>query len=156
MAKFLLVFHQFETSTSENIWGCVTEAVAPACMQVGVDMQGAAEQLGAFWQRSADVWAQLQEHCHRDGGKTVAVVTHSPLISAMLCHCLGLGSSDLSLFRTGGGSITIIDFPDVSQGDGLSHGVVRCTNFTAHLGRWAVPVTRDDVEYAVCGIDGCF
>ena len=126
------------------------------CMQVGVDVAGAAEQLGAFWQRSADAWAQLQEHCHRGGGKTVAVVTHSPLISAMLCHCLGLGPSNLSLFRTGGGSVTIIDFPDVAQGDGLSHGVVRCTNFTAHLGRWAVPVTRDDVEYAVCGVDGCF
>jgi broad specificity phosphatase PhoE len=123
---------------------------------VAADVQGATEHLGAFWQRSADAWAQLQEHCHRNGGKTVAVVTHSPLISAMLCHCLGLGSSDLSLFRTGGGSITIIDFPDVAQGDELSHGVVRCTNFTAHLGRWAVPVTRDDVEYAVCGIDGCF
>ena len=25
-------------------------------------------------------------------------------------------------------------------------GVVQCTNFTAHLGRWAVPVTRDDAE----------
>ncbi|BDA42581.1 probable phosphoglycerate mutase GpmB at N-terminal half [Coccomyxa sp. Obi] len=124
--------------------------------EVGADVAGAAEPLDAFWRRSADAWRQLQVEAHRDGGKAVAVVTHSPLISAMLCHCLGLGSSDLSLFRTGGGSITIIDFPDVAQAEGLAHGIVRCTNFTAHLGRWAVPVTRDDVEYAVCGIDGCF
>lgn len=126
-------------------------------VQVGAGISGAAESLDAFWRRSADAWDQLQVEAHRDGGKTVAVVTHSPLISAMLCHCLGLGSTDLSLFRTGGGSITIIDFPDVAQAEGLAHGIVRCTNFTAHLGRWAVPVTRDDsVEYAVCGIDGCF
>lgn len=45
---------------------------------------------------------------------------------------------------------------DVAQGDTMHDGVVQCTNFTAHLGRWAVPVTRDDAEYAVCGIDGCF
>lgn len=125
-------------------------------VQVTADMLGAAEQLDAFWRRSASVWAHLQAECHKGGGKTVAVVTHSPLISAMLCHCLGLGSADLSLFRTGGGSLTIIDFPNVAAGDGMRDGIFRCTNFSAHLGRWAVPVTRDDVEYAVCGIDGCF
>ena len=45
---------------------------------------------------------------------------------------------------------------DVAQADTMHAGVIQCTNFTAHLGRWAVPVTRDDAEYAVCGIDGCF
>lgn len=76
--------------------------------------------------------------------------------SGILCHCLDLGAAELSTFRTAGGSVTVVDFPDVAAGDQLRHGVVRCTNFTAHLGRWAVPVTREDVEYAVCGIDGCF
>ena len=34
---------------------------------------------------------------------------------------------------------------------------VRCTNYTAHLGRWSVPVTREEGEMeGVCGIDGCF
>ena len=61
------------------------------------------------------------------------------------------------LFRTSSGSITVLDFPYISEGGPQVAGVVRCTNYTAHLGRWAVPVTRDDsVEYAVCGIDGCF
>ena len=45
---------------------------------------------------------------------------------------------------------------DVAQADTMHKGVVQCTNYTAHLGRWAVPVTRDDSEYAMCGIDGCF
>ncbi len=35
----------------------------------------------------------------------------------------------------------------------------RCVNYTAHLGRWAIPVTRDAEDMGddkVCGIDGCF
>lgn len=31
----------------------------------------------------------------------------------------------------------------------------RCHNYTAHLGRWAVPISLD-TETLVCGIDGCF
>lgn len=46
----------------------------------------------------------------------------------------------------------MIDFPD---GPKLGGGVLRCANYSAHLGRWAVPVTMDDWEL-VCGIDGCF
>ncbi|CAA6660729.1 unnamed protein product [Spirodela intermedia] len=37
-----------------------------------------------------------------------------------------------------GGSISVIDFPDGPRG----RGVVRCVNYTAHLGRWSIPVTR--------------
>ncbi|CAO2143285.1 unnamed protein product [Urochloa humidicola] len=36
------------------------------------------------------------------------------------------------------GSISVIDFPDGPKG----RGVVRCTNYTAHLGRWSIPITR--------------
>lgn len=47
-----------------------------------------------------------------------------------------------------------IDLPDASR---PSYGIVRCVNYTAHLGRWAIPVTRDDLDSEkVCGIDGCF
>ncbi|WIA41410.1 hypothetical protein OEZ86_004993 [Tetradesmus obliquus] len=60
------------------------------------------------------------------------------------------GLEDLGEFwyRTG---VSIIDFPDGAR----SGGVMRCLNYTAHLGRWAVPITRDDMDM-VCGIDGCF
>lgn len=34
--------------------------------------------------------------------------------------------------------------------------VCRCHNYTAALGRWSVPISRDDQEMLVCGIDGCF
>ena len=121
------------------------------------DAGAAAESLEAFWERTGRVWEQLQGSCHEADGCTVVAVTHSAVISAILCRCLGMGAAGLSLFRTSSGSVTVLDFPDVAAcGDALVAGIVRCTNYTAHLGRWAVPVTRDDVEYAVCGIDGCF
>lgn len=56
-------------------------------------------------------------------------------------------------FDTGG--VTIIDFPDGVVSPSGVPGVLRCLNYTAHLGRWAVPITRDDLE-GLCGIDGCF
>ncbi|CAL5219736.1 g1633 [Coccomyxa viridis] len=124
--------------------------------EVSADASGAAEPVDAFWERCGRAWSMLQAAAHEDGGKTVAVVTHSSVISGILCRSLEMGPADLSLFRTGGGSITLIGFPGVAQADTMHKGVIQCTNFTAHLGRWAVPVTRDDAEYAVCGIDGCF
>ena len=41
--------------------------------------------------------------------------------------------------RTSSGSITVLDFPYISEGGALVAGVVRCTNYTAHLGRWGGP-----------------
>ena len=83
-----------------------------------------------------------------------------PNLAHMMRHSNGTKGPHcacLRLFRTSSGSVTVLDFPYISEGGPLVAGVVRCTNYTAHLGRWAVPVTRDDsVEYAVCGIDGCF
>ena len=50
--------------------------------------------------------------------------------------------------------MTIIEFPfgNVSE----QNGSIRCINYTAHLGRWAIPVTRENLEDMVCGLDGCF
>ena len=60
---------------------------------------GAAEPVGAFWARCGAAWGRLQAAAHEGGGQTVAVVTHSPVISALLCHCLGLTPAALNLFR---------------------------------------------------------
>ena len=51
-----------------------------------------------------------------------------------------------------GGGVTIIDFPEKPT---KTNGILRCSNYSAHLGRWAIPVTRDNLD-EVCGIDGCF
>ena len=82
-----------------------------ACLQVTADASGAAEPVDAFWERCGRAWSMLQAAAHEEGGKTVAVVTHSSVISGILCRCLELGPADLSLFRTGGGSLSLIGFP---------------------------------------------
>jgi hypothetical protein len=48
--------------------------------------------------------------------------------------------------------VCVVDFPDGAVGGA---GNIRACNYTAHLGRWSVPITPEDME-AVCGIDGCF
>ncbi|CAI5471972.1 unnamed protein product [Closterium sp. Yama58-4] len=92
--------------------------------------------------------------------ETVIVVGHETVFQAMLASCLKLPHDALGSFRLDPGSITVVDFPDgvgepkdsnESDNKGNSaaeiaagvvgQGVVRCINYTAHLGRWAVPVT---------------
>ena len=96
-------------------------------MQVAADASGAAESVDVFSERCGRAWERLQAAAHEGGARTVAVVTHSSVISGILCRCLGMGPADLSLFRTGGGSITLIGFPGALAGDGpcsnrLIHG----------------------------------
>jgi hypothetical protein len=72
---------------------------AATTAQVGAEAGGAAEPVGEFWARCGAAWEHLQAAAHERGGQTVAVVTHSPVISALLCHCLGLTPAALNLFR---------------------------------------------------------
>jgi len=84
-------------------------------------------------------------------------VGHAAVMSALICHALGLGPEALPLFRFDNGGVSILDFPDGTHtpAPGGGYGNIRTLNYTAHLGRWAVPITRDDLD-GVCGIDGCF
>lgn len=180
----------------------------PPPTQVASEAEGAAEPLAQFWERAGGVWHSAATAAHAPGGRTIALVAHSAIVSAMLCRCLGLGPERLSLFRSapgrsapplstacartrllkhaqarralalaclssglrpftlgcalsrmhrlpaaslepsvagGRGSVTVIEFPDVAAAAGaagidapeaaaLSAGVVRCANYTAHLG----------------------
>jgi probable phosphoglycerate mutase len=56
----------------------------------------------------------------------------------MISHCLNLSSSSITSFRLDSGSVSVIDLPDGPEG----RAVVRCVNYTAHLGRWSVPITK--------------
>eukprot|EP00891_Asterochloris_glomerata_P007803 jgi/Astpho2/7803/Aster-06094 len=102
------------------------------------------EPLSSLWERVLRAWKQVLEAAQAQGGQTVAVVGHSGVIAAMLCMCLGLGQDRVSMFRSDCGGMTIIEFPfgDVSE----QNGSIRCINYTAHLGRWAIPVTRENLE----------
>eukprot|EP00246_Nothoceros_aenigmaticus_P009021 TRINITY_DN24315_c0_g1_i1.p1 TRINITY_DN24315_c0_g1~~TRINITY_DN24315_c0_g1_i1.p1 ORF type:complete len:218 (-),score=36.90 TRINITY_DN24315_c0_g1_i1:360-1013(-) len=103
-----------------------------------------AEKLTEFWERSGTAWENvLKELGAEDAGsgsikKNLVVVAHEVVHAAILGHCLSLTQSFLGSFNLDTGSISVIDFPDGPS----SKGVVRCLNYTAHLGRWAVPVTK--------------
>eukprot|EP00850_Spirogloea_muscicola_P010808 SM000065S20157 [mRNA] locus=s65:72480:76395:- [translate_table: standard] len=71
-------------------------------------------------------------------GRSLVVVGHELVHTAMLGHCLDLTQACVGSFHLDPGSVSVIDFPDGPTGK----GVVRCLNYTAHLGRWSVPVTR--------------
>jgi broad specificity phosphatase PhoE len=107
------------------------------------DIPGA-ESLSLLWNRAGRTWQalldevkNLPEKDESNPEKTVVVVGHEAVHVAMLGHCLQLTQACLGSFHLDTGSLSVIDLPDGP----LGQGVVRCWNYTAHLGRWAVPVT---------------
>lgn len=103
-----------------------------------------AESLSSLWERAGEAWqAVLNELGNTSDSeeakeRTVVVVSHPTVHISMLGHCLGLTQASLGSFHLDTGSLSVVDFPDGASG----RGIVRCLNYTAHLGRWAVPVTR--------------
>eukprot|EP00249_Psilotum_nudum_P017125 c26174_g1_i1 orf=90-2144(+) len=101
------------------------------------------EKLSVLWERAGYAWQTVTENLGKlekglDEERNVVVVGHEIVHISMLGHCLGLKTASIGSFRLDTGSLSVIDFPDGPSGK----GVVRCLNYTAHLGRWAVPVTR--------------
>lgn len=78
--------------------------------------------------------------------KIVVTVGHPAMHIALMAHCLNLTKDWTASFHLDAGSISVVDFPDGPTG----RGVIRCINYTAHLGRWSIPITRstaDDEEF---------
>lgn len=96
--------------------------------------------LEGLWAQSKDAWqALLNELPHDTTSDVVLVAVGHPVIHlALICRCLNLTMEYMSSFHLDDGSISVIDFPDGPKG----RGVIRCTNYTAHLGRWSIPITR--------------
>lgn len=93
-----------------------------------------------FWNQSKKAWKSLL-HKLSDETETeenLVAVGHPVAHIAFLCHCLKLGPEWMGAFHLDTGSVSVIDFPDGPAG----RGIVRCINYTAHLGRWSIPVTR--------------
>ena len=125
-------------------------------MQVrGTPSPSDAEPLQDLMKRVKPVWDEALKAATDGGPHTVVISTHSTIVAAMLCMCLELPHSRMSTFRTDPGSISILEMPFATSGN--NQVVVRCINYTAHLGRWSVPITRDDPDSdTLCGIEGCF
>ncbi|ONI01067.1 hypothetical protein PRUPE_6G119800 [Prunus persica] len=103
---------------------------------------------GAVWEQSERAWQSLLNEVADEAKseKVVVAVGHPALHIALMGHCLHLTKEWLGSFHLDAGSITVIDFPDGPNG----RGVIRCINYTAHLGRWSIPITRstlDDEEF---------
>lgn len=102
----------------------------------------------SLWDQSGKAWKHLLYELSKgsDPDNVVIAVGHPALHIAMMGHCLNLTKEWLGSFHLNAGSISVIDFPDGPSG----RGVIRCINYTAHLGRWSIPITRStqaDEEY---------
>jgi probable phosphoglycerate mutase len=100
------------------------------------------QKLKTLWAQSEEAWQALVNKLADDDAaesdRVVVAVGHPAIHLALLCRCLNLTREYMPSFHLDDGSISVIDFPDGPKGK----GVVRCTNYTAHLGRWSIPITR--------------
>ncbi|CAM0874315.1 unnamed protein product [Alopecurus aequalis] len=98
--------------------------------------------LHTLWAQSEEAWQALVKELPDDDAaesdRVVVAVGHPAIHLALICRCLNLSMEYMASFHLDDGSISVIDFPDGPKGG----GVVRCTNYTAHLGRWSVPITK--------------
>lgn len=102
----------------------VLEASCAALQLQGLPLHDTVERLDTFWARVGQAWEAVQAACQSSAeqhqgsggiGHSVVVVTHGSVISAMLCHALGLDQEGLSRWRMDSGGVTVIDFPDVQD-----------------------------------------
>ncbi|KAK4856941.1 hypothetical protein QYF36_022910 [Acer negundo] len=102
------------------------------------------ELLSKLWNQSAKAWQSLLTELSDESEpeKIVVVVCHPAVHIALMGHCLNLSKEWMGSFHLDAGSISVIDFPDGPS----SGGIIRCINYTAHLGRWSIPITRSTVD----------
>ncbi|KAL1323518.1 hypothetical protein HN51_033828 [Arachis hypogaea] len=92
-----------------------------------------------LWDQSGKAWQSLLDEISDESSEGVLVaVAHPAIHIALMGHCLNLTKEWLGSFHLDEGSVSVLDFPDGPKG----RGVIRCINYTAHLGRWSIPITR--------------
>nr|GMD24153.1 probable 2-carboxy-D-arabinitol-1-phosphatase [Ipomoea batatas] len=106
------------------------------------------ETTSSLWDQSQAAWKRLLQELSHGGEEdsVVVAVGHPAAHIAMMGHCLNLTKEWMGSFHLDAGSISVVDFPDGASG----RGIIRCINYTAHLGRWSIPITRstlDDEEF---------
>lgn len=97
-----------------------------------------------LWSQSGKAWQSLLKELadESDPEKIVVVVGDPMALIALTGHCLNLTKEWMGSFHLDAGSISVIDFPDGPFG----RGIIRCINYTAHLGRWSIPITRSTAD----------
>ncbi|KAK2380144.1 2-carboxy-D-arabinitol-1-phosphatase [Trifolium repens] len=97
-----------------------------------------------LWDQSGNAWKSLLDEISDESksGEVIVAVSHPAIHIGLIAHCLNLTKEWLGSFHLDAGSISVLDFPDGPKGS----GVIRCINYTAHLGRWSIPITRPTTE----------
>ncbi|XP_058768341.1 probable 2-carboxy-D-arabinitol-1-phosphatase [Vicia villosa] len=99
-----------------------------------------------LWDQSGKAWQSLLDEISDESksGEIVVAVSHAAIHIGLMAHCLNLTKEWLGSFHLDAGSVSVLDFPDGPKG----RGVIRCINYTAHLGRWSIPITKptEDVQ----------
>lgn len=124
------------------------EAVEIPLLQPGWSNVYDNEVIAKLWNQSSKAWNSLLDELSNESElQKIVVVVGNPMVHiALVGHCLNLTKKWIGSFHLDDGSISVIDFPDGPSG----RGVIRCINYTAHLGRWSIPITRstqDDEEF---------
>ena len=92
-----------------------------------------------LWDQSGKAWRSLLDEISDESRPedVLVVVAHPAIHIALMGQCLNLTKEWLGSFHLDAGSVSVLDFPDGAKG----RGVIRCINYTAHLGRWSIPIT---------------
>ena len=86
------------------------------------------ESINSVWVRAVDSWNEICSELKPED--TALVVAHDAVNKTILCHLLGLSSSDIWIVKQGNGGVTIVDLSDEpSQPE-----IMSCLNLTSHLG----------------------
>lgn len=116
------------------------DATELPCLQSGFLNGYKYEVKTEIWDQLGQAWKSLlQELSTESESENIVVAVGHPVAHiALMGHCLNLTKEWMGSFHLDAGSISVIDFPDGPAG----RGVIRCINYTAHLGRWSIPISR--------------
>ncbi len=88
------------------------------------------ENLDQVWQRTGAAWETILTKAADQGPNTIAlVVAHDAINKAAIARLFNLSPASFWCFKQGNGAVTVIDYPQGSQG----MAVLRACNITAHL-----------------------
>ncbi|XP_038901330.1 probable 2-carboxy-D-arabinitol-1-phosphatase [Benincasa hispida] len=96
------------------------------------------------WNQSGEAWKSLLNEVadEKEPEKIIVVVGHPAILLGLVGQCLNITKDWIGSFHLDAGSVSVFDFPDGPSG----RGVVRCINYTAHMGRWSIPITKPTVD----------
>jgi phosphoserine phosphatase len=89
------------------------------------------ENLQQVWDRAIAAWNEIvRKYANSDESQTGIVVAHDAINKVILCYLLGLKPANFWNIKQGNGAVTVIDYPQGTEG----LPVLQAINITTHLG----------------------